>query len=163
NGHKVGAILTDNSGQILAWGINTVYDGYYTHHAEVNLIRKFLANCREGVIGTNYYLFTTLRCCAMCAGMVRHIFGDNITVYYGQNDSGSAHMDFARLRNQEGPFNEQLSVIKPLRFYKLDNNQVLLAENKPIKDEHYANTYAAFQRVFLNPGQAWERSVIQFL
>lgn len=84
-GYKVGALLVSDAGQILACGLNTSYVGF-TLHAEVNMLQSYIA--KNGAPPNNCRIYTTLKPCEMCAGMIAH-FCNNAVVYYSQNDPGA--------------------------------------------------------------------------
>jgi tRNA(Arg) A34 adenosine deaminase TadA len=86
---NVCAILADSSGRVIGWGRNTRGINS-TRHAEVNLIQGLYANHKsrynESLKGA--ILYTTLKPCQMCAGMIHHAGKGEIEVVYGQNDPG---------------------------------------------------------------------------
>ncbi len=84
-GKNVGAILTSASGRVLSYGLNA---GNHNNswHAEVNALQAYYG---YGTVEDQArYLFTTHKPCHMCAGMIRTLGGDKITVYYGNDDIG---------------------------------------------------------------------------
>ena len=92
DGKFVAALLVARDGRILAWGLNTNKRNP-THHAEVNMLQAYHA----GHGGQAYAglppgarIYTTLKCCKMCAAMIRHCAGEpaNLRVYYGVPDPG---------------------------------------------------------------------------
>ena len=88
-GHEnanIGALLVSPVGKILAWSVNTK-EHNSTCHAEVNLLQ----GCFRHSPGTSLdgaRLYTTLKPCRMCAGMIRHAGGGLVHVLYGQGDPG---------------------------------------------------------------------------
>jgi tRNA(Arg) A34 adenosine deaminase TadA len=88
SGHNIGAVIVAPSGKLISWGVNTRYENY-TFHAEVNALQSYYARRQTGLPrGTRIY--TTLKPCKMCAGMIRmacEVDGE-IKVFYGQEDSG---------------------------------------------------------------------------
>lgn len=90
-GHNIGAILVDSNGHILSWGLNTRWD-HPTWHAEVNMLQSyFKRNKNAPSIPAGARIYTTLKPCAMCAGMIHEAAANvgGIKVYYGQADTGS--------------------------------------------------------------------------
>jgi tRNA(Arg) A34 adenosine deaminase TadA len=60
-----------------------------TLHAEVNLIQKFHQKTGR-ILPAHSRIYTSLKCCKMCAGMIWHCAEDlqKIQVYYHQDDPG---------------------------------------------------------------------------
>nr|WP_276599166.1 Bd3614 family nucleic acid deaminase [Nannocystis sp. SCPEA4] len=85
DGHNIGAILVTNGGQVLSWGLNQ-YNVNHTFHAEVNTLQSYWKRTGAAVPDGSV-LFTTLKPCKMCAGMIQHA-GVRRT-YMGQDDPGS--------------------------------------------------------------------------
>lgn len=84
-GKNVGAILVNQSGKLLSWGLNTT-DVNSTFHAEVNTIQAFIKNGGQVSDLNNGYLFSTHQPCAMCSGMIKKVGGGNIKVHYALTD-----------------------------------------------------------------------------
>jgi tRNA(Arg) A34 adenosine deaminase TadA len=116
DGKFVAALLVARDGRILSWGLNT-NKANSTHHAEVNMLQAYYARQQAlgayGGLPAHARVYTTLQCCRMCAGMLRHCASEpvNLRVYYavpdpGQNDGRSALQGAAplerRLITQEG-------------------------------------------------------------
>jgi len=91
-GKNIAALLVSSKGAVLAVGMNSVDEhDDATCHAEVNLVQShFLLNERKRIpVGARIY--TTLKPCAMCAGMIMECSEDsskNMT-FYGQFDPGA--------------------------------------------------------------------------
>jgi tRNA(Arg) A34 adenosine deaminase TadA len=83
---NIGALLVSSVGQILAWSVNTK-EHNSTCHAEVNLLQGCFRNAPATVMD-GARLYTTLKPCQMCAGMIQHTGGGRIDVIYGQGDPG---------------------------------------------------------------------------
>lgn len=89
-GNNIGAVMIDaTNNKIVAWGLNMKsLNGSY--HAETLMIQEYLR--RNGgfqTLPTNCIVYTSLECCHMCAGYLRHLrdtSGTNLTVVYGQQD-----------------------------------------------------------------------------
>lgn len=85
-GANIGAVLVSRTGSILAWSLNTK-EFNSTMHAEVNLLQSYyLLTAEADLRGTR--LYTTLKPCRMCAGMIAYYGRGEIEVFYGQNDAG---------------------------------------------------------------------------
>jgi tRNA(Arg) A34 adenosine deaminase TadA len=109
-GKFVAALLVARDGRVLSWGLNT-NKANSTHHAEVNMLQAYYA--RQKNLGAYAGLppqarvYTTLQCCKMCAGMIRHCASEaaGLRVYYGvpdpgQNDGTSALQGAAPLERR---------------------------------------------------------------
>ncbi|MEM9554066.1 MAG: Bd3614 family nucleic acid deaminase [Acidobacteriota bacterium] len=83
---NIGALLVDESGNLLAWALNTK-DQNSTCHAEVNLLQSFFYRHRQPV-PPKCTVYTTLKPCRMCAGMISHATDQRVAVVYGQDDRG---------------------------------------------------------------------------
>jgi tRNA(Arg) A34 adenosine deaminase TadA len=86
---NVSAILADASGRIIGWGRNL--RGFNsTLHAEVNLIQGLYANRPSDYARSlnGAVLYTTLKPCIMCAGMIHRAGKGKIEVIFGQDDKG---------------------------------------------------------------------------
>ncbi len=84
-GKNVGAILVDQTGKLLSWGLNTT-DVNSTFHAEVNTIQSFIKNGGQLNDLQTGYLFSTHQPCAMCSGMIKHVSGGQLKVHYAVTD-----------------------------------------------------------------------------
>lgn len=84
----IAAVLTDREGRFLAWAINSSASNK-TLHAEVNLIQGY---CRHvgGTLPVGAQIFTTLKSCKMCAGMIWNAAANPLAVrvYYAEFDPG---------------------------------------------------------------------------
>jgi len=86
---RVTAILTSAAGEILSYGIKSHENSIL--HAEVTAIQSLFVNDpdRASRLKTDQtYLFTTLKPCGMCAGMIAACGSGKIHVVYGQDDFG---------------------------------------------------------------------------
>ena len=93
SGHNIGAILVDKNSQPVFWARNrSTVARDLTEHAEVRLIRGYIATQPERTELHKHRIFTTLEPCAMCAGMIamtnvaRLVFGQSDPVYGGVFD-----------------------------------------------------------------------------
>ncbi len=138
-GHNIGAILVNPEGQILGWGRNEMKDNY-TFHAELNAVQSYFH--RTGApIPDDSRLYTTLKPCAMCAGMLSACTetDQRIKVYYGQNDPGD-HAKNTALDKYPGML-AQLGTggVKPLKTYA----SKFYRDEKERKSPDLAGTLAA--------------------
>ncbi len=85
-GGNVAALLVSRQGELLAWGLNTKSTNS-TNHAEVNCLQSY-SWWKSAPVPNGARLFTTLKPCRMCAGMIKYFGGSGITVIYGQDDTG---------------------------------------------------------------------------
>lgn len=90
DGKYVATLLVDKTGKILAWGLNT-NSGNRTLHAEVNMLQSWYRTNKSSAangLPESCRIYTTLQCCAMCAGMIVATARkpDTIHVYYGMTD-----------------------------------------------------------------------------
>jgi tRNA(Arg) A34 adenosine deaminase TadA len=86
-GHNVGAVLTNESGSLLSWGLNFGQLNA-TLHAEVSLLKAWQAlHGGATAIPPNARLYTTLEPCFMCAGQIAS-YADvgGFTIIYVQSD-----------------------------------------------------------------------------
>ncbi len=85
---KIAAILVSNDNEILSIGINESSKNK-TKHAEVNLIQNYYTKFNQP-LPENCRIFTTLKPCKMCAGMIWHCSKDisKVKVYYLNDDLG---------------------------------------------------------------------------
>lgn len=74
--------------ELLAWATNSNSHNR-TLHAEVNLIQNYFQNTRS-LIPKHVAIYTSLKPCRMCAGMIWHSSVDrnSLKVYYGNDDPG---------------------------------------------------------------------------
>lgn len=84
-GHNIGALLVSGQGQILGWGLNQ-RNLNNSFHAEVNTLQSYWKRTQNDV-PAGAVLFTTLKPCKMCAGMIAHTGVQR--VYMGQDDPGT--------------------------------------------------------------------------
>lgn len=84
-GNKVACILVDPQDRIVSWGINMREGENVTWHGETVTLRRYLAQNRRTAMDAGYRLYTTLKPCYMCAGMVAQV-APSLTIVYGQND-----------------------------------------------------------------------------
>lgn len=82
-GNYVGALLVDDKGSIIGWGVNSkLY-----HHAEVNLMLKYFLST-PGELPAKTIVFTTLTPCQQCIGLLLSAKPKECEIFYGQYDSG---------------------------------------------------------------------------
>jgi hypothetical protein len=95
---KIGAILTNPSGTVLAHGYNTALRDR-TQHAEMNLLEMYFAqNPNERFLPVDSQIFTSLQPCRMCATWIgacappvdirTHSPAEKYPVYYRDRDPG---------------------------------------------------------------------------
>ncbi|MCM2323757.1 MAG: Bd3614 family nucleic acid deaminase [Oligoflexia bacterium] len=87
-GRPIAALLVSAEGQLLEAALNTDY-GNRTLHAEVNLLQTYFL--RTGLpLPLGARLYTTLKPCRMCAGMIWHCAEDiqSLKVFFGEDDPG---------------------------------------------------------------------------
>jgi tRNA(Arg) A34 adenosine deaminase TadA len=84
-GNKVACILVDAHDRIVSWSINLREGENVTWHGETVTLRRYLAQNRRTTMDAGYRLYTTLKPCYMCAGMVAQV-APSLTIIYGQND-----------------------------------------------------------------------------
>ncbi len=84
-GKNIGAVITDDKGVILGWGINTNNNAKW-RHAEVNAIRSITRRLKG--VPPHMNIYTTLEPCEMCSGMITNLAanGATINVYYLAQD-----------------------------------------------------------------------------
>lgn len=104
-GNKVACVLVDPYDRIVSWGINLREGENVTWHGETVTLRRYLAQIRRATMDAGYRLYTTLKPCYMCAGMIAQV-APSLTIIYGQNDPeiGSSILD----RNP-GPYPQSAS------------------------------------------------------
>lgn len=87
NGREgVAALLVDNTGKILAWGLKN--PAHPALHAEFSAILAYGRRLPAGV-----RLYSTLKPCRMCAGLVTTLSDGGHRVFYGQDDPTTAAQD----------------------------------------------------------------------
>ncbi len=86
---QVACILVDSKHNILSYGLNE-NSRNKTLHAEINMIQKFYNQFNQ-FIPKGSRIYTTLKPCKMCAGMIWHCAENilDIKVYFLHNDIGS--------------------------------------------------------------------------
>jgi tRNA(Arg) A34 adenosine deaminase TadA len=84
-GQQIAAVLVGPDGKLLSWGVNT-NAGNVTRHGETNCLQTFFAQAEQDV-PEGSTLYTTLRSCEMCAGMLATV-ARNLRVIYGGRDPG---------------------------------------------------------------------------
>jgi tRNA(Arg) A34 adenosine deaminase TadA len=132
-GHNIGVLVVSKTGQILSWGINT-NSVNTTRHGEVNAIQsyfKYTADAKALPKGAR--LYTTLKPCKMCAGMILETAAEkDIMVYWGQDDEGDPAKNTALDRYQKTKHvvvqrllskNEPIGLPKPIRLYDSTGKQ----------------------------------------
>ncbi len=84
----VASLLVSSDNQLLAWGVNT-NSRNKTLHAEVNMVQSYLMRTGRK-IPTGARIYTTLKPCKMCAGMIWTQAEDvqNLRVAYVEVDDG---------------------------------------------------------------------------
>lgn len=95
-GNNVGAVLLDNTGKLIAWGVN-MKDLNGTFHAETAMILAYLRRNELQSLPDGCQLYTTLKPCHMCAGLITTL-ARNITVVFGQDDKGVKNSALDRSR-----------------------------------------------------------------
>lgn len=97
-GNKVACIVVDERDHIVSWGINMAEgQGNPSWHAEIVALRRLLASRRATSLGAGYKLYTTLKPCYMCAGMITEI-APQMTIIFGQDDPKIRHSALDRNR-----------------------------------------------------------------
>lgn len=87
-GHSIGAILVHKDGSIAAWSTSTNLKNK-SQHAEVNLIQSYFARYGVKQLPEGAHIYSTLKPCIMCAGMIVSCAGSSYRVIYGQDDVGN--------------------------------------------------------------------------
>ncbi|HEY8271913.1 MAG TPA: Bd3614 family nucleic acid deaminase, partial [Pseudobdellovibrionaceae bacterium] len=85
----IACLLTDHSGNMLAYGVNSNSKNK-TLHAEVNTVHRFYHDHRKKLpVGTKIY--TTRKPCKMCAGMIYDWSEDpaSLEIHYLEEDKSS--------------------------------------------------------------------------
>jgi tRNA(Arg) A34 adenosine deaminase TadA len=91
SGQRIGAVLVSKHGELLAWGVNTHNtEGNLTYHAEVNMLQSYQELCGDNFNGLpeDCRIYTTLKPCKMCAGMIVKCAAGKFKVFYDQHDPG---------------------------------------------------------------------------
>jgi tRNA(Arg) A34 adenosine deaminase TadA len=83
---NIGAILVSRLGKLLGWGLKDQTRNS-TDHAEVNCLQSYWW-WNHLPVPDGARLYTTLKPCRMCAGMIKHFGRDQVKVIYGQEDYG---------------------------------------------------------------------------
>ncbi len=87
DGNKVACILVDPSDRIVSWGLNMARGvGNPTWHGEVVTLRQHLSALNKTALEPGYKIYTTLKPCYMCAGLIGQIAPGGMTVIFGQDD-----------------------------------------------------------------------------
>lgn len=83
----IAAILTDAQGGVLG---KSLHSGSInkTLHAEVDLIQQLYRAGFKGPEGGPYRLYVSMKPCRMCAGTWAQVFGEQLAVYYRDEDPG---------------------------------------------------------------------------
>jgi len=132
SGHNIAAILVDKTGHILSWGLNQRWNNA-TFHAEVNMLQAYYKNHKaDPGLPDGARIYTTLKPCKMCAGMIREAAKDinTVAVYYGQNDPGALDtaLDEITTSNVQRSLNHSKHVSH--NFYSGTNLAQLLIDRK---------------------------------
>jgi tRNA(Arg) A34 adenosine deaminase TadA len=93
----IACLLVDNSGEILAYGLNSNSKNK-TLHAEVNMVQRYFRE-HQSKLPIGARLYTTRKPCKMCAGMI-HDWSENpasLEIYYLEEDKSSQHTVLERL------------------------------------------------------------------
>jgi tRNA(Arg) A34 adenosine deaminase TadA len=94
HGHSIAAVLANSHGQVLAIALNTKAANA-TFHAEVNLVQAYMdQNLAFRKREEQFVIYTTLKPCKMCAGMIASAF-PKAMVIYSQEDTGSHAKDIS--------------------------------------------------------------------
>jgi tRNA(Arg) A34 adenosine deaminase TadA len=84
-GLPICAVLIGPDGKLLSWGVNTNTRNI-TRHGETNCLQSYFQQANANV-PDNSVLYTTLRSCEMCSGMLTTV-ARNLRVVYGSRDPG---------------------------------------------------------------------------
>lgn len=124
---NIGAMLVHSiSGQVVAMALRYSDD----YHAEVTLIEGLLANNNES-LDEQYILYSTLRPCSMCAGLIKTQL-PNTRVIYCQNDPYYANFDVDDTT--------QLANVSGLRIFTFDGENISPDKTKDVDGKHYVST-----------------------
>ena len=81
----VAALMIDDTGKILSWGVNT---GFF-RHAEVSMLHNyFCRNPDKTTIPDKTIVFSTLTPCEQCTEYLKAAQTPNTLIYFGQEDPG---------------------------------------------------------------------------
>jgi len=118
HGHNIGAVLVDKKHRPIAWERNqTGGRRDLTEHAELRLIRGFIAAHPERTELHKMQIYTTLEPCAMCAGMMTMT---NVRrVVYAQRDPLYGGV-FTRLAAAPQPYPKQVEAIPAPKIVRTD-------------------------------------------
>lgn len=89
-GHYVGAIMVNDKGGIVGWGINTNKGLKDFHHAEVNMMLAYFQSTSAAKLPASHLVFSSLTPCEQCGSLLSSALGETNTVFYGQMDTGKA-------------------------------------------------------------------------
>lgn len=153
HGKNVGAILTDNTGRVLSFGLNTS-DSNSTGHAEVNCLQAFFYNGGGMERLTGGFLFTSHQPCEMCAGMILTACPGDLKAYYGQEDRSQNKKNFG---TRIVSFDQSSVTPSPI-IINLNSKSSNAMELSPIRNE--IGRY--FSRETLDMNEAGDR-VVQHL
>jgi tRNA(adenine34) deaminase len=108
-GHNIGAVLVDKKHRPVAWARNeTSSRRDLTEHAELRLMRGYIAADPERTELHKHQIFTTLEPCVMCAGMMAMT---NVRrVVYAQRDPLYGGV-FDRLYADPTPYTKQVEAL----------------------------------------------------
>ncbi|MEO7164041.1 MAG: Bd3614 family nucleic acid deaminase [Bdellovibrionia bacterium] len=111
----IAALLVSETHQVLAWGTNSNSKNK-TLHAEINLVQSFQSKM-GGKLPRGSRIYTTLKPCKMCAGMIWTAAEDirSITVYFLEDDPGP----FAKLTVLNPGTHERLRASSDLKLRQL--------------------------------------------
>lgn len=85
-GNYIAALLVDDQGGILSYGVNS---GWF-HHGETNmLLNYFCAHSSQSKFPANTIIFSTLTPCQQCSKYLQGTRPDESVIFIGQLDSGS--------------------------------------------------------------------------
>ena len=85
-GNYIAALLVNDEGKILSWGVNS---GWF-HHGETNLLLNYFSEHASDVrFPSNTILFSTLTPCRQCSKYLQSTRADESVIFIGQNDPGS--------------------------------------------------------------------------
>lgn len=146
NGHNIGALLVSPDGVVLGWGLNTRISNY-TFHAEVNAIQSYCTKSGSP-IPDGSRLYTTLKPCKMCAGMIRACTASDgqIKVYYGQDDPGehARHTALDTLTGMLTRLGEGGS--KPLKTYDTSSYQTAVVVSQDLGETLKSHRSSAIKK-----------------
>lgn len=85
-GNYIAALLVDDKGKIVSYGVNS---GWF-HHGETNmLLNYFRAHAADGKFPSNTIVFSTLTPCKQCSKYLQSTRPDDSVIFIGQEDTGS--------------------------------------------------------------------------